>query len=1235
MVSRVEVATPTLRRWLRRAGVLLAALAALWVVLWLAVPPIVRSQAEQRLGALLGREVRIGEVAFAPWSLALTVRDLRVAPAGGGDGPPQFAFARLFVDASLSSLFRRAPVLEALELDEPVLRLTRRADGSLDIDDIAARLKPAPDAPASTEPARFALYNLQLRGGVIQVDDQLAKQTHSMKSLLVGLPFLSNLPAHIAVKVEPRVAFDLDGSRFDTGAQVVPFAERRGGTARLQVQALDLSRWAPYVPASVPLRLRQGRLDTDLTADFAFDAAGAPTLALRGRVAVADLALTAAGAAPGDVLGWQRLEVALDDVRPLQRHVALGEVVLDGARLDLRRDADGRLALQRVLAAAAPARPAATASASSSAPAPAAAEAAWSVALQRLRVAGAALAWQDAAVQPASALRLEAVDAEWGPFRSDDAAPAPLRWSARLAADGSPPATLAGEGRAGPNALDLGFDVKALAFAPFAPYLAPFLVPRLDGRLSVQGRFEQAGGDAPRQLLTLSQLRVDELRLRGGDARQPPVLAQWQALELADARIDLRARRVALGRLALRQPQLDVARGADGRLNVLDWLPPSAAGAPSAAAAAPAEAPWQLQLRELQLDDGRIGWRDAGAATGPVAVQAAALRVGLQNLQWPAAARTPPAGLTLSTQLADLRPARRPGPPGRIEWRGQVGLEPLLARGELRIERLPVHAFAPYVPTQLQLVLAHADAGWRGRVAVQQSAAGLDVAADGDALLSTVHVHAREADGSVGDELLNWQRLALDGLRLRIAPGGAPDVQVREAALTDFYSRLVITEQGRFNLRDIAAASPAGAAASAPAAPAEPASAPAAAASAPAFALAIGSTKLANGRIDFTDRFVRPNYSAALSGLEGSLGAFRTGSTEMAPLTLTGRVAGTGVLEIAGTLNPMARPLALDIRAKASEIELSPLSPYAARYAGYGIERGKLGMEVAYKIEPDGRLDARNRVVLNQLTFGDRVDSPDATKLPVALAIALLKDRHGVIDLDLPVSGSLNDPQFSVFGIVLKLLGNLLVKAVTAPFSLLFGGGGADDGGLVAFQPGTDRLTPAGVAAVDKVAKALAERPGLSLTLTGSADAASEREAIRGALLDARLAAERRRTAGEDAPPPTAAERDALLKRLYDDTKLPDKPRNFVGLAKSLPPVEMEVRLRAAIPVTDETVRELAQRRSTEVRDALLAKGLASDRLFIAAPRLAASAPEAAASEASAVAGSVAAPGVRLELATH
>jgi len=646
-----------------------------------------------------------------------------------------------------------------------------------------------------------------------------------------------------------------------------------------------------------------------------------------------------------------------------------------------------------------------------------------------------------------------------------------------------------------------------------------------------------------------------------------------------------------------------------------------------------------VQLKDLQLDAGRVQLTDAfaagRAAETPLRVDASALRLHVQDAAWPGGRGTPPARVQFAARVAGVAvPGQAPPAAGSIEWSGRAAPEPLAAGGKLRIDRFPVHLFEPYFGDTVRLSLLRAEAGWQGDFNAQAAPAGWTVSANGDARLSDVRVHTRAAPGAdSSDELLSWQAFTLSGVRFAMAPAAVPQLEIREAALSDFFARLVVTEQGRLNLSSVAAAdsaasATAGAGVASAAAPVVAAASTASAASAPAagpselpIALSVGGVKLANGRVDFSDRFIRPNYSANLTELNGQLGAFRSGSREMATIELRGRAAGTALLDIRGSLNPTADPLALDIQAKATDLELAPLSPYAGKYAGYAIERGKLSMEVAYKISPDGKLDARNQVILNQLTFGDKVDSPDATKLPVLLAVALLRDRNGVIDINLPVSGSINDPQFSVFGIVLKVIGNLLVKALTAPFSLL-AGGGSEDLSLVEFRPGTALVTEGGRGALDKVAKALAERESLKMTVTGAADPVSEREEFQRAALEARLLAERRRELLRGGTP--AAEADALatlepetrarvLREVYRATDLKNKPRNALGFARDLPGPEMEALLKSNTVVTTDAMRELALQRGLAVRDALLAKGLPGERLFLAAPKLRASGEEDAA----------------------
>ncbi len=1208
---------PRLLRW---AAWLIGALLLLWAVAWLAVPPIVKSQAEQRLSSLLGREVRIGRIDFSPWSLRLTLEQFSVAPAAGGGAPPQLSVQRLMVNADMRSLLRLAPVIEALEIDTPVVRVARVADGRYDFDDIVARFaKAAAEPKHNDEPARFALYNLRLQGGAVEFDDQPVKRVHRLQDLQIALPFLSNLPDDVTVDVLPRVAFKLNGAAFDSGAQSKPFAQDRASQIDLNVAALDLAPWLPYVPAALPLKPSRGTLATQLQLQFALAADGAPRISLRGKASLADVALATAGDAGTPAVAWQKLDVALTDVQPLARKIALGEVTLAGVRIDARRSADGRINLV----------PAATASSPPSAASAPAGAALWQVSVAKLALTQARIDWHDASTRPAAAMRAEPVDLQLGSVRWPFDAPAPVKLTARLTAldaqgaAAAEPATLTLDGQASDRIADARVELQGLNLAWLEPYLAASLGARVEGRASAKAVLAWAAGAAAQIKLSDVSAQVEQFKLVDGSKVRTPLSVG--ALSLAEVTVDVAAQQVSLGALKIERPSLALARDAQGRWNFEQWTRTGTASAPQRSADnAP---PWSVKLGELQLTNGEFrldDQRPAPTPSAPVQLRGV-LNASVRDLSWPAG---PPAKTQLQLRVSQAEGSSKGAQGGRVDWNGSVAPSPLAARGTLRIERFPVHAFEPYFGSGLNVELLRGEADWRGDIAVAQRANNQwDVSAKGNARITDLRVHERTATSTTrgGDELLTWQAFTLDSLKFDLRAGGAkPTLEIASAALTDFYSRLVITEDGRFNLRDVAAPPRGDAAAPSPAAVA---SAPTLAASAPAappgsglpIDIRIGGVRLANGKVDFTDRFIRPNYSAALTELNGTLGAFNSTTRDMATLDLKGRAAGTALLEISGAVNPTAQPLALDIKAKATDLELAPFSPYAGRYAGYAIERGKLSMEVAYKIDADGKLDAKNQVILNQLTFGDKVESPDATKLPVLLAVALLKDRNGVIDINLPISGSINDPQFSIFGLVLKVIGNLLVKAITAPFSLLTGGG-SEDLSFVAFEPGTASFNDAGRSAIDKVAKSLTDRPALKMTVTGASDPQSEREAMQQAALDARITAEQRREAlrsdaPADAPLPalTPAQRETIVKRIYSDTKLPNKPRNAIGIARDIPVPEMEALLRGATIVSSDTARELALQRGIAVRDALVAKGLPSERLFLAAPKLRASGEEDAA----------------------
>ena len=447
-------------------------------------------------------------------------------------------------------------------------------------------------------------------------------------------------------------------------------------------------------------------------------------------------------------------------------------------------------------------------------------------------------------------------------------------------------------------------------------------------------------------------------------------------------------------------------------------------------------------------------------------------------------------------------------------------------------------------------------------------------------------------------------------------------INIGEIALTDYFSRLILNKDGKLNVAEIVK-KPEGEAVAAKkdeAKPEQPKAEPKLAAkdaakdagpAKPPIPIKVGKITLQNGTVNFSDLFVKPNYTVNLTKLGGRVTNLSSAADTVADLELRGRYANSAPVQILGKLNPLAAKSFLDVKADITGIDLVGFTPYSGKYAGYAIEKGKLSLNVAYKLE-NNQLAAENRLFIDQFTFGEKIESPDATKLPVNLAISLLKNNRGEIDLNLPISGSLDDPQFSIGGLIVKVIVNLFVKAVTSPFALLgsmFGGG--DELSNIEFAAGRASLNAAGSKKLEALAKALNERSALKLEITGRADPEADREGAKRAALERAMQAEKLKDlkkAGEgkslDEIEIAPEESKIYLTRAYKEAKFP-KPRNMVGLQKELPVEEMEKLMLTNLPVSDDDVKALAGRRAETVQGWLVEHGkVPPERVFLLPPKV-------------------------------
>lgn len=704
--------------------------------------------------------------------------------------------------------------------------------------------------------------------------------------------------------------------------------------------------------------------------------------------------------------------------------------------------------------------------------------------------------------------------------------------------------------------------------------------------------------------LSLDGLRLTKATLRWQDGAKPDAgpSARLERFEVKGIKIDAAKQRAGVAEVALNGLELAATRLPDGKIAGLQALAKpteDGAQAPALRKKADKTAPgWQVDLGKTELT--AISLRLDDKAVKPAAQQV----VEITRLALDAFSTAPKSSSNLDLALLVNKK-------GALKLSGPVSLAPLSAKLKLDLQGLELLPLQPYFGEKLNLTVTKGQIASNGELELSaQKDGSLGGGFRGQLTLGNFH----SVDKINSADFLTWKSFHLGKINVGLRPLA---VAIGDMALTDFYARLIVSKEGKLNVmhlvkKDEAAATPEQKDLKAP--ESAPAAAPApgveqAQATAPT-PVRIDKMTLQGGTLSITDNFIKPNYSAKLAKIGGRITGLSSDPGSTADLDLRGVYDGAP-LTITGKINPLSPTPALDINTEIRGVELTPMSPYAGKYAGYAIDKGKLSLYLNYKIA-DRKLKAENRIFLDQLTFGKKVESPDATKLPVTLAISLLQNRKGEIDINLPISGSLDDPQFSVGGIIVQVIVNLLGKAITSPFALigsLFGGG--EELSFVDFAPGRSQLSPEGLKRVETVAKILDDKPSLKLEIAGRMDPEKDIEGLRQASLEhkikavkhAQLLKKNKEVGSIDEVVVDDKEYDALLEQAYKLEKFP-KPRNFIGLAKSLPREEMEKLMLANAPVGENELRELADARAQTVAEWLRSSGkVPAERIFMLPPK--------------------------------
>ena len=654
---------------------------------------------------------------------------------------------------------------------------------------------------------------------------------------------------------------------------------------------------------------------------------------------------------------------------------------------------------------------------------------------------------------------------------------------------------------------------------------------------------------------------------------------------------------IRLAEIVIQSPELVIRRDKQGEINLLNLVQKQTKKEKTIAkeTTAPASAKkteLKFRLDNFLIDKADITFIDAKPYQ-PVNVHIIPLRLKAANLSLEKGAQ---GNIDLALTL-DKK--------SEISAQGPLGLEPLNANLALNAKNIGIRTFQPYFTDKVKIDVTRGAVSTTGNFSLATGKKEEPVIKYSGKIsvnnLATI-------DKAQSNNFLKWKDLSFDDIQTAYNPFF---LHIKTISLADFYTRIIINPDKTTNIQDIFSdnskkepekkESPAKSGekkqdAKPPEKPAD---------------IKIGKIIFRGGKIDFTDKNIKPNYAVNMLNMTGSVTGLSSQNMSRADVALKGNLGYGSPIDISGKINPLAKDLFADIKISFKDIELSPATPYTNKFLGYPITKGKLTFNVAYMVDKR-KLDSQNKVTIDQLTFGDKVESPDAIKAPVTLAVSLLTDRNGQINLDVPVSGSLDDPKFKIWPIIWQVLVNLITKAVTSPFALLSSlTGGGEELSFIEFDYGNAVITNESRKKITTIGKALYDRPAMKLDIEGYIDPENDKAGLKKADLNRQIKAlklkEMLSKGGEQVALEqiqiTPQEYEKYLKQTYDAGKF-TKPRNILGIAKKLPVAEMEKLLLNNIEVTDSDLRQLAARRAQAVKELLLQPGnVDAGRVFIVEPK--------------------------------
>jgi hypothetical protein len=1043
-----------------------------------------------------------------------------------------------------------------------------------------------PPEKEKSKPLRFSLNNIKIENGSIDFLDEPKQTKHTVRELSIGIPFLSNIPAHVQRYVQPHFSAKINDSLYTLEGKTKPFADSLETSLDINIKDLDIPYYLAYSPMKMNFKLVSAYLDTDAKISFIQTKGRKPSLTVTGDVSLKKIAVDDGKNKP--LLRLPLLAVSIAPSEPLSKIIHLSKISIQSPELEIRRDEKGVVNAQTLLPEGGETKPS---------PKKTEEESPLSLDIDEIQLTGGKISFSDLSRSKPFKTILDPIEMKVDHFSNTKDKKSAYALS--LKSEAKETIKIEGEFSMDPLGSEGMVEVKSVPLKKYAPYYRDNILFDIeDGRLDLSTRYKYAQGEKEPEInLSGISLLLSALRLKKTEENED--FLKIPSLSIKDTAIDLTKREMKIGFFSTQKGELLVKRFKNGDLNLLKLTP---SPAPPAQAEPPKEVkpgekpkepekPLTIFLKQMSMDQYTIRVNDQ-TNPEPVTLIVQNLKLRGENIS---TAKNSKGKLNLSLLLNEK---------GTISVAGIAGIDPLLADLKVELKGIEIVPLQPYFADKVNISVTGGAISTGGNLSFTSTEKKeIKATYKGEASI----VNFSSIDKLNGEDLLKLESLSFSDLNVEYTP---LSIDIKGISLTNYYARVAVSPEGKINLQEIIKTEESGKTATSIPTQQQKGVAPPKEKE-PSKDIKIGEVTLQGGKIDVSDKSVKPEFSMNLTEVGGRVSGLSAEENTTADVDLRAKLNDYAPLEITGKINPLRDDLFVDLKVRMKDLDLSPATPYSGKYAGYTIEKGKLSFDLQYLIVKR-KLDSKNNIFIDQFTFGDKVESPQATKLPVKLAVALLKDRKGEIRLDLPVSGSLDDPKFSVWGVILKILVNLISKAATSPFSLLgaaFGGG--EELSFMEFDYGSTALTEASTKKLETITKALRDRPSLKMDIEGHVDMERDKDGLRQVLFNRKVKVQKLNEMVKKGQPGVPVdevkiekqEYDKYLKMAYKDEKFP-KPKNVIGMAKDLPAPEMEKLMLTHIEVKEADLRTLASQRSMKVKDAILKSGqVEPERIFILEPK--------------------------------